>query len=148
MLNAADEVELKDVEEEDVPGLLELLRHLSDSPDLNLSVSRAIIEARRQAGIVTRVLVHQPTRRLVGTASLFVERKFTHGGKSVGHIEDVVVDPSYRGRKLGQALVLDLCNLARSRDCYKVILDSAEPSVEFYTKLGFRPLERQLRLDL
>ncbi|RNF23482.1 glucosamine-phosphate N-acetyltransferase [Trypanosoma conorhini] len=148
MLDAAGEVELKDVEEEDAPGLLELLRHLTDAPDLDSSTLRAIAEARRQAGIVTRVLVHRPTRRVVGTASLFVEPKFSRGGKSVGHIEDVVVDPSYRGKKLGQALVCDLCDIARSRDCYKVILDSAETSVEFYKKLGFRSLERQMRLDL
>ncbi|EAN91666.1 putative glucosamine 6-phosphate n-acetyltransferase [Trypanosoma cruzi] len=148
MSDELGELELRELEEGDVPSLLDLLRHLTDAPAVTTSALRAIAEARRQAGMVTRVFIHRPTRRVVGTASLFVEPKFSRGGKSVGHIEDVVVDPSYRGKKLGQALIGDLCNIARSRGCYKVILDCAEAAIEFYKKLGFEARERQMRLDL
>jgi glucosamine-phosphate N-acetyltransferase len=31
-----------------------------------------------------------------------IEKKLIHGAGKVGHIEDVVVDETYRGKKLGQ----------------------------------------------
>jgi len=37
--------------------------------------------------------------KIIGTASLFIEQKFIHGGGKVGHLEDVVVDVG--GRILG-----------------------------------------------
>ncbi|ORC86958.1 acetyltransferase [Trypanosoma theileri] len=142
------DLELREIEQDDVPSLLELLSHLTEAPELSSSSMRRIADLRREAGIVTMVFVHKPTRRVVGTASLLVEPKFTRGGRSVGHIEDVVVDPAYRGKKLGKALLKSLCDTARSRGCYKVILDCAEGSIEYYEKLDFRVCERQMRLDL
>lgn len=40
--------------------------------------------------------------RIVGTASLIVERKFTHHCGKVGHIEDVVTDEACRGKGFGK----------------------------------------------
>ena len=34
-----------------------------------------------------------------------VEHKFIHGGRSVGHIEDIVVDSSTRGSGLGKLMI-------------------------------------------
>ena len=45
------------------------------------------------------------TSRIVGTATAAVERKFIHSCGKVAHIEDVVVDSTYRGKKLGQRSV-------------------------------------------
>ncbi|KAH9600454.1 GNAT domain [Trypanosoma melophagium] len=148
MTEEYSDLEMRDLAQEDVPSLLELLSHLTDAPELDPSSMRRIADSRREAGIVTKVFVHRPTCKVVGTASLLVEPKFTRGGRSVGHIEDVVVDPAYRGKKLGKALLKSLCDIARSRGCYKVILDSAESSIEYYEKLDFRVCERQMRLDL
>jgi hypothetical protein len=40
--------------------------------------------------------------KIIATATLIVEMKYTHGCSKVGHIEDVVVDETYRGYKLGK----------------------------------------------
>ena len=37
--------------------------------------------------------------------TLMVEHKFIHGGRSVGHIEDIVVDSSTRGSGLGKLMI-------------------------------------------
>ncbi|KAJ6813003.1 glucosamine 6-phosphate N-acetyltransferase-like [Iris pallida] len=75
--------------------------------------------------------------RVVATGSCFVERKFFRGCGKVGHIEDVVVDSSVRGKKLGQKVVEYLTEHARSEGCYKVILDCAPENRGFYEKCGF-----------
>ena len=68
------------------------------------------------------VIVLEDTRegRVVGVASLLLERKFIHSCGSVGRLEDVVVSSDYRGRQLGKLLVTTASTLAVKLGCYKV----------------------------
>ena len=68
------------------------------------------------------VIVLEDTRegRVVGAASLLLERKFIHSCGSVGRLEDVVVSEAYRGRQLGKLLVTTANLLAVKLGCYKV----------------------------
>ncbi len=83
---------------------------------------------------------------VIGTASLMLERKLLRGGALCGHIEDVVVCKSARGRGLGKKLVTHLVDIAKSKGCYKVILDCAENNVAFYERCGFTKKECQMAL--
>jgi glucosamine-phosphate N-acetyltransferase len=126
-------------------GFLESLAVLSEvrlTPEQALEVFRQ----RQRAGV--RTFIARMQGRVIGTASLLLERKFIHGGGWVGHIEDVAVLGAYQGRGIGSALVQHASEAARQRGCYKVILDCFEHLVEFYGRLGFRPHNRGLRLDL
>lgn len=40
--------------------------------------------------------------QIIAAGTLLVELKFLRGGGLVGHIEDIVTDKNYRGKKLGQ----------------------------------------------
>ncbi|CAD7697636.1 unnamed protein product [Ostreobium quekettii] len=93
-----------------------------------------------------RVLVaEEPERgRVVGAATLFVERKFIHACGKVGHVEDVVVDVGCRGHGVGQRLVAALLEAAREAGCYKAILDCAEQNQGFYEKCGMVRKEVQM----
>jgi glucosamine-phosphate N-acetyltransferase len=86
--------------------------------------------------------------KVVGTTRLLVERKFIHGGGLVGHIEDVAVSPEYQHRGVGTALVRHAVDEAKRLGCYKVILDCFDDLASFYARMGFRPFNRGLRLDL
>jgi glucosamine-phosphate N-acetyltransferase len=126
-------------------GFLESLAMLSEvrlTPEQALEVLRQ----RQRAGV--RTFVAGVQGRVVGTASLLLEQKFIHGGGWVGHIEDVAVLGEYQGRGIGSALVRHAVEASRQRGCYKVILDCFEHLVDFYGRLGFRPHNRGLRLDL
>lgn len=74
---------------------------------------------------------------IIGTAKLLIEHKFYHGGKNVGHIEDVIVKSTHRGKKYGSILIKQLTDIATLLDCYKVILYCNSELVPFYNKLGF-----------
>ena len=58
-----------------------------------------------------------------------------------GHIEDIVVDKSTRGKNLGKRIIELLKSIAQVNGCYKVILDCAEHNVPFYKKCGFNVKE-------
>ena len=51
-----------------------------------------------------RLLADLDTGKVIATATLFVERKFIRNCGKCGHIEDVVVDSTYRGLRLGARL--------------------------------------------
>lgn len=74
---------------------------------------------------------------IVGIGTLLIEKKIIHGFKSVGHIEDIVVDIKYRGRKYGKHIINYLLDTARSKSCYKVILDCSSENQGFYEACGF-----------
>lgn len=84
---------------------------------------------------------------IVGTASLLIEPKYIHGGRPVGHIEDVVVTPLYRGQGVGAALVGRCMEESAKAGCYKVVLDCDEQVEGFYRQLGFHRKAHQLRYD-
>lgn len=52
---------------------------------------------------------------IIATATLFVELKFIRGCSKCGHIEDVVVDSTYRGLRLGLRVIEALMAAAEVR---------------------------------
>ena len=82
--------------------------------------------------------------RIVGTAALLIEKKFIRGASAAAHVEDVVVDSTVRGQKLGARLVGACVEAARAGGCYKLILDCSEANVPFYTKCGLTRKEVQM----
>jgi glucosamine-phosphate N-acetyltransferase len=83
-------------------------------------------------------------KTIIGTATLLVELKFIRGCNSCGHIEDVVVDSSYRGKQLGKRLIDRLREDAIHLKCYKIILDCSESNQAFYEKCGLQRKEIQM----
>jgi glucosamine-phosphate N-acetyltransferase len=125
-------------------GFLETLASLAPV-DLTPAQAGEVFRNRLRAGIHTYVA--RVGARAVGTASLLLEQKFIHGGGWAGYIEDVAVHADYQQQGIGTALVRHATEEARRRGCYKVILCCFEPLVPFYTRLGYRPHTRGLRID-
>src|SRR4051812_5459437 len=60
------------------------------------------------------------------------------------YLEDLFVDPDYRGKGLGKALLKQLARVAVERNCGRVewsVLDWNEPSINFYKSLGAVPMD-------
>lgn len=113
--------------------------------DLSIEEARAVFYDRTNQGIKTYIAVQD--NRVVGTASLLVEKKFLHRGGKAGHIEDVAVHPDYQRRGIGKALVLFLVEESKKQGCYKVILDCKDELAVFYEKCGFKRGQCQMRFD-
>ncbi|KAG5500641.1 hypothetical protein JKF63_03737 [Porcisia hertigi] len=141
-------VVIRDLETRDLGELLELLSHLTSAPALSKEELEQVHSRRVLAGVHTRVAVCTTTLKIIGTASLFVEPKFFRGGKSVGHIEDVVTHPDRRGQGIARDLLKSIVEVARDSNCYKVILDCTDDMVMYYSKCGFRVSGNQMRLDI
>jgi len=113
---------------------LTLLTYLTDAPDIPLDLFVEKVHAICQMGTI---LVCRIEGRVIGTGTLVCEPKLIHGGRFVGHIEDVVVHPEYRGQHVASTLLRMLVNEAIAHDCYKVILDCSAENTAFYEKNGF-----------
>jgi glucosamine-phosphate N-acetyltransferase len=87
--------------------------------------------------INSHIFVIEANDNIIVTGSIFLENKIIHNFKSVGHIEDIVVDKNYRNMKLGKKMIDYLINFGYNNNCYKIILDCSVENVEFYKKCGF-----------
>lgn len=90
------------------------------------------------------VMEDMRTMNLIGHASIIIEHKLLQELRQVAHIEDVIIDSSYRGQQLGKYLINYLVNYIKNMGCYKVILDCNDQNMKFYEKSGFKKKENQM----
>ena len=81
---------------------------------------------------------------LAGSASITIENKLLHGCKKVGHIEDVFINPTFRGRGIGKKLIQYLLEFAKNSGCYKCILNCDKETIPFYQKCGMEVKEVEM----
>ena len=105
-----------------------------------------ILRERFRTGIDTFIAILD--NKIVGTASLVYERKFTWGGAVVAHVEDVAVHKDHKGNGIGSALMSHVIEQAKAAKCRKIVLDCSDGNVDFYERCGFRQNEVSMRLDL
>ena len=91
-----------------------------------------------------KIFVAKSDNRIIGTVTILIEPKIIHNLSYVAHIEDVVVDQTYRLGGIGKLLMEHVINYSKQFGCYKIILDCAESKVGFYEKLGFVLKEKQM----
>lgn len=84
------------------------------------------------------VVIEDSGGQLVGTGTIFAEKKLTHGGSLMGHIENIFVREDSRHRGLGERLVKHLISVARVQGCYRVDLNCVPELEQFYAKALFR----------
>ena len=131
-------------------GYIELLGNLTQSGYLPKHIFDNVFQAVENNPFhFIFVMEDREKGRIVASATLLLEWKFTHGACQAGHIEDVVVDPNYQGFGLGRKMIDHILNFIRESkpECYKVILDCAEKNVGFYEKCGFKKNGVEMRLD-
>ena len=78
------------------------------------------------------VIVDKASDRIVAVGTLFLERKFLRGLGMVGHIEDIAVDKSQQGKKLGLRVIQALTGISENSGCYKTILNCSDSNVREY----------------
>ena len=115
-------------------GHLSILSVLTLTPDVGAAAWTSQFHALKTTPNTYYILVvvSRETDRIVGTGSVFFERKFLRGLGRVGHIEDIAVAREMQGKKLGLRIIEALTYISETAGCYKTILDCSEKNVRAY----------------
>ena len=127
-------------------GFLTTLDSLRQTSDIGRNKAEEVFE-KINSNPDHIIVVAELDGKIVGTTTLLIEPKFIHGGRLVGHIEDVVVDKNFEGQRIGEKIIKYLLEFAKNRGCYKTILDCTDDVKPFYEKLGFKHIANELRFD-
>lgn len=130
---------------DDVPIILQLIVDLATYERAPNDVTatagqlREVFFGKRPAAEVRLAFEHDVA---VGFA-VFFHNFSTWLGKPGLYLEDLFVKPEYRGKGYGRALLVDLAKIAQERGCGRMewaVLDWNEPAIQFYRKLGAKPM--------
>ena len=148
-------MQIREATARDLPRIVPLLAQLyADPAQEDYNAAREQYESAYQeidADPRQTLLVADEDADLVGTVVLIIIPNLTRRGRPYGIIENVVVDGSHRGERIGEALMLRASEIARAAGCHKVALMSRVERTEahrFYERLGFKPAHVGYRLDL
>ncbi len=117
-------------------GFLQLLEQLTTVNSNEISYddfSKYIDKIKSKVFIIK----NDSNDKIIATATALIENKFIHKLSSVCHIEDVVIDVEHRNNGLGKKMINHCVEYAKSKGCYKIILNCSEKNVQFYEKCGF-----------
>ena len=128
----------------DVAAVWELLRGLAEYEKLTQEVTAS------EAGLRETLFGARPAAEvLIGFANnepaalaVFFHNFSTFLGKPGLYLEDLFVQPEWRGRGFGRAMLTHLARLAVERGCGRMewaVLDWNQPAIDFYLKIGAVP---------
>lgn len=139
------EPEFRFAQREDVPLILQFIRELADYEQLLSEVvaDEATLEQwifdKQKAEVIFAVV----DGKEIGFA-LFFHNFSTFLGRAGLYLEDLYVQPEYRGNGYGKAILKKLAAIAVERGCGRLewwCLDWNKPSIEFYRSLGAQPMD-------
>lgn len=146
------EIEVRPGTIDDVPLLLAFIRSMAAFEKLTVSATEDSLRASLfgDAPAARTLLVFAE-----GTAIGYVTYFFSFStmvGTRCFWLEDLFIDPAFRGKGIGQTLMAYLAEIALQHRCGRfewMVLDWNEPAVRFYERLGatILPDWRICRLD-
>ena len=130
---------------EDVPIILQLIRDLATyerAPNDVTATEEQLIDVLFGERPAAEVLLAFEGQSPVGFAVYFYNFS-TWLGRAGLYLEDLFVKPEKRGKGYGRALLVELAKIARDRGCGRMewaVLDWNDPAIQFYRKLGAKPM--------
>ena len=130
----------------DVPVILQLIRELAEyerAPNDVLATEEQLREVLFGESPAAQVLIGRQGEEPVAFAVYFFNFS-TWLGRAGLYLEDLFVRPELRGKGYGKALLIRLAQIARERGCGRMewsVLDWNDPAIQFYKKLGARPMD-------
>jgi glucosamine-phosphate N-acetyltransferase len=122
----------------DFPTILPLFSQLWPDKILNPEKLRRVF-SRGLASPQQEYLIAKLGEQVIAFGSLTIKNNLWQEG-NLAHIDELVVEGSFRGQGVGTRLLEELVKLAQKHDCERVELDSAfhrQAAHKFYAGLGF-----------
>ena len=147
MKTKMSEPNIRELQKEDLwNGFLTTVDSLRQASNIDINKAEKIFD-KINSNPDHIVVVAELDGRIVGTTTLLIEPKFIHNGGGVGHIEDVAIDKKFQRQKIGTKIITYVLEIAKSKGCYKTILNCANDVKPFYEKLEFKHVANELRFD-
>jgi len=130
----------------DVPIILQLIRDLASyerAPNDVTANEEQLVDVLFGKKPAAEVLLAFENETPIGFA-VFFHNFSTWLGRPGLYLEDLFVKPEKRGKGYGHALLVDLAKIARDRGCGRMewaVLNWNDPAIQFYRKLGAKPME-------
>ena len=130
---------------EDVPLILGMIRALAEYEQLLSEVvaTESVLEEWLFDKEKAEVLFPMLEGKEIGFA-LYFHNFSTFLGRAGLYLEDLYIQPAYRGRGYGRKVLQKLAQIAVERGCGRLewwCLDWNAPSIAFYKNLGAQPMD-------
>ena len=143
--------QIRKAKQEDLKNIINLLNQLSPTSNENKETNLEFLNLILQK--ITNnenyfLCAFESNNKLLGTGMLLIQMNLSHQGRPYGHIENVVVDKQQQGKGIGKKIINHLIEIAKQKNCYKVILNCEKHNIPFYEKSGMKETgEVEMRLD-
>ena len=106
---------------------------------INISISKATFDnfINNVLGELHLIYILEKNNEIIGTGTLYIEKKLTYNISKMGHIENIFIDKNHRGNGYGEKIVKKLLEYAKNKKCYRVDLTCTEELIPFYIKNNF-----------
>jgi GNAT superfamily N-acetyltransferase len=153
-VSSLENLKIRFADREDCPEILQFIKALADYEKLlhevvatEASLAETLFDDQPAAEVLIAEWQDQPA----GFA-LFFHNYSTFLAQPGIYLEDLFVDPQYRGHGIGKQLLSALAGITVERKCGRLdwsVLDWNEPAIRFYQGIGARGLDEwtQFRLD-
>ena len=131
-------------ERKDTPLILKFIKELADYEKMldEVVADEATLEEWIFDKQKAEVIFAMEDDKEIGFA-LFFHNFSTFLGRAGIYLEDLYVQPGYRGKGYGKAILKKLASIAVERGCGRLewwCLDWNKPSIDFYMSLGAEPM--------
>lgn len=130
----------------DVSLILQFIKELAEYEKLSHEVvateddlKQTLFGLRPTAEVMIGYLDEKPM-----AFALFFHNYSTFLGKPGIYLEDLFVKPEARGKGIGYQMLRHLAEIAKQRGCGRLewsVLDWNQAAIEFYTRLGAKPMD-------
>ncbi|MBQ5337529.1 MAG: GNAT family N-acetyltransferase [Oscillospiraceae bacterium] len=131
---------IREADEKDLNGLLELYLHLHETsvPEIDEKLKNTWNKILGNSDY--HLIVAEEDGRIVSSCTCIVVPNLTRGGLPYALVENVVTHIDYRGRHLASACLEYARKIAEENECYKIMLitGSHDPKThDFYRNAGY-----------
>ncbi len=136
---------IRQAKEADTELIFSLIRKLAVYEKMEDAVITSTEELREQLFVKgnAQVLIAEEAGTAIGFALYFFNFS-TFVGRAGLYLEDLYIEPEYRGKGYGKQLFVQLATLAKEKNCGRMewsVLNWNTPAINFYKSLGAVPMD-------
>ncbi len=136
---------IRKANEVDSPIIFDLIKKLAVYEKMEEEVITSVEELKENIFThnYSKVLIAEEDNKPVGFALYFYNFS-TFVGKPGLYLEDLFVEPEYRGKGYGKKLFIELAKIAKADNCGRMewsVLNWNTPAIDFYKSLQAKPME-------